>query len=174
MSRISKQNLSGRVVPWTRTIMGQPYSKANSRKLTHVRGKTRFIKSDQALSYLKSFAIQCPTLDPMFMGDVHVELEIYYASRRPDLDESLILDALQGRVYRNDRQVRKKTVTGGVDQERPRTVIRVSPLIGIQRTWTFRNSGMPVGPQYSSELGNTSMSMNGLQYWPAPQCPNSP
>jgi Holliday junction resolvase RusA-like endonuclease len=69
----------------------------------------------------------------MFTGDVHVELEIFYASRRPDLDESLILDALQGRVYRNDRQVRKKTVTGWVDTERPRTVIRISPLAGRDR-----------------------------------------
>ena len=30
---------------------------------------------------------------------------------------------------------------------------------------------MPVGPQYSSEFGNTSGSMNGLQVWPAPNWP---
>src|SRR4030095_6838039 len=33
---------------------------------------------------------------------------------------------------------------------------------------------MPVGPQYSTELGNTSISINGLQYCPAPKCPNWP
>ena len=33
---------------------------------------------------------------------------------------------------------------------------------------------MPVGPQYSTVLGNTSMSMNGLQVWPAPNLPSSP
>lgn len=128
-----KQNLLGREVPWTKVILGQPHSKANSRKLVHVNGKVRFIKSDEALGYLSAFAMQCPTLDPMFTGDVHVELEIYYTSRRPDLDESLILDALQGRVYVNDRQVRKKTVTGLVDPQRPRTVIRVSSLEGSDR-----------------------------------------
>lgn len=134
MSRIRKQNLLGREVPWTKTILGQPHSKANSRKLVHVNGRPRFIKSDEALGYLAGFAMQCPTLDPMFAGDVHVELEIYYASRRPDLDESLILDAMQGRIYRNDRQVRKKTVTGLVDNQRPRTVIRVSLMAGSDRS----------------------------------------
>ncbi len=33
---------------------------------------------------------------------------------------------------------------------------------------------MPVGPQYSSEFGNTSGSMKGLQVWPAPTLPNWP
>jgi hypothetical protein len=134
MSRIRKANLVGREVPWTKTILGQPHSKANSRKLAHVKGKVRFIKSDEALGYLTAFAMQCPTLDPMFTGDVHVELEIYYTSRRSDVDESLILDAMQGRIYLNDRQVRKKTVTGWVDPERPRTDIRVSLMAGSDRS----------------------------------------
>jgi Holliday junction resolvase RusA-like endonuclease len=136
MSRTTprKADLTGREVAWTKTILGQPHSKANSRKLVHINGKTRFIKSDEALSYLTAFAMQCPTLDPLFLGDVHVELTIYYASRLPDLDESLILDAMQGRVYRNDRQVRKKTITGRVDRERPRTDIRVSLMEGSDRT----------------------------------------
>ena len=49
--------------------------------------------------------------------------------------------------------------------------MRVSPWIGIQRNCTLRKNTMPFGPQYSSEFGNTSMSMNGLQVWPAPNCP---
>lgn len=134
MSRKKKSDPLGREVPWTKEILGQPHSKANSRKHALIKGKPRFIKSDAALGYLQDFAKQCPTLDPMFEGDVHVELEIFYTSRRPDLDESLILDALQQRVYRNDRQVRKKTVTGWVDAERPRAVIRVSPLAWGDRT----------------------------------------
>ena len=117
---------AGRLVPWSKTILGQPHSKANSRRLVSIDGKTRFIKSQEALSYLTTFAMQCPVLNPLFVGDVHVELEIYYSSRRPDLDESIILDAMQGRIYKNDRQVRKKTVTGRLDRESPRTVIRVS------------------------------------------------
>src|SRR5215471_21064698 len=53
-------------------------------------------------------------------------------------------------------------------------VTLVSPLRGIHRTCTFLKKTMPVGPQYSSELGNTSGSINGLQVCPAPNCPNSP
>jgi Holliday junction resolvase RusA-like endonuclease len=117
---------TGRVVPWTKTILGQPYSKANSRRLAHTKGRIKFIKSEAAIGYLTAFAMQCPVLDPLFEEDIHVEIEIFYSSKRPDLDESLILDAMQGRVYVNDRQVRKKTVTGGVDKDRPRAVIRVS------------------------------------------------
>lgn len=64
----------------------------------------------------------------MFEGNVHVEMEIYYTSNRPDLDESLVLDALQGRVYRNDRQVWQKFVKKAIDRDAPRIVIRVSPL----------------------------------------------
>ena len=52
--------------------------------------------------------------------------------------------------------------------------MRVSPWIGIQRSCTLRKNTMPFGPQYSSEFGNTSMSMNGLQVWPAPNWPSSP
>ena len=46
--------------------------------------------------------------------------------------------------------------------------------MGIHRTWTLRKKTMPVGPQYSSEFGKTSGSMNGLQVWPAPNAPSSP
>ncbi len=117
-----------RTAPWTRTILGQPYSKANSRKMVNHRGVPRLIKSKEALGYLDAFIIQCPILDPLFEGNVHVEMEIFYASNRPDLDESLVLDALQGRVYRNDRQVWRKTIQKQIDRDAPRVVIRVSPL----------------------------------------------
>ena len=45
---------------------------------------------------------------------------------------------------------------------------------GVQRSCTFRKKTMPFGPQYSTEFGKTSMSMNGLQVWPAPTWPSSP
>lgn len=57
-----------------------------------------------------------------------MELEIFYASNRPDLDESVILDAMQGRIYRNDRQVKRKTVQWNIDRDNPRARIRVSAL----------------------------------------------
>ncbi len=53
-------------------------------------------------------------------------LTIYYATRRPDLDESLILDLLQGVAYRNDRQVRERHVFWGLDKDNPRTEIEIA------------------------------------------------
>lgn len=116
----------GRTEPFEFDIMGEPASKANSRKFVIIRGRPRIIKSSKALGYERDFALQCPKLKPLFEGDVHVDLEIFYATRRPDVDESLILDGMQGRIYRNDRQVRSKTVTGRIDRQSPRTRIRVS------------------------------------------------
>lgn len=122
-----RKTILTRTKPWTGIIIGQPYSKANSRKLVAIRGKPAMIKSDNARAYGRTFAMQCPVLDPMFEGDVQVVIDIYYITHRPDLDESLVLDLLQMRIYRNDRQVRRKIVTGYVDAENPRTEITVMP-----------------------------------------------
>lgn len=105
-------------------IHGEPASKANSRRWT---GKF-FIKSKKALDYAEAFKKQCPVLDPLMEGDLRVDIKIYYASRRPDLDESLILDLLQGCVYTNDRQVRERHTYWGLDKDNPRAEITVVPL----------------------------------------------
>lgn len=55
-----KKNNEERTASWTKTILGQPYSKANSRKLVTLGGKPAFIKSDHARRYLEDFAKQCP------------------------------------------------------------------------------------------------------------------
>ena len=109
------------------TIFGEPASKANSRRLVARGGKPMFIKSEKALDYADLFKRQCPDVVP-FLGDVMVEMTIFYASRRPDLDESLILDLLEGVTYLNDRQVKRKVIQWGLDKENPRCHIRVTPI----------------------------------------------
>lgn len=112
-------------------ILGEPASKANSRKMVYVRGKPLFIKSEKALAYAKAFKRQveaAQSVSLMFDGDVAVHIKIFYASRRPDLDESLILDLLQGVAYENDRQVKEKHIYWGLDKDKPRTEIRVERL----------------------------------------------
>lgn len=112
-------------------ILGEPASKANSRKMVYVRGKPLFIKSEKALAYAKAFKQQVQAAQMVslaFDGDVAVHMHIYYASRRPDLDESLILDLLQGIAYENDRQVKEKHIYWGLDKDKPRTEIRVEKL----------------------------------------------
>jgi len=107
----------------TFVVYGEPASKANSRKMVTIKGVPRLIKSRKALGYAEVFKLQCRG-SPM-EGDVKVSMTIYYGSRRPDLDESLILDLLQGIAYHNDRQVKEKHIIWGLDRENPRTEIRV-------------------------------------------------
>ena len=96
----------------SQTIFGEPASKANSRKIVRYGGVSRLIKSSKALNYVDLFKAQiAPAWKPLD-GDVVVTIDIYYASRRPDLDESLILDLLQGHMYLNDRQVKEKHIYG--------------------------------------------------------------
>lgn len=106
-------------------IYGEPASKANSRRWT---GKF-FIKSEKALKYSAGFRSQCPILDPLLEGDLCVTIHIYYASRRPDLDESLILDLMQGFFYENDRQIKQKHIYWHLDKENPRCQITVEPIL---------------------------------------------
>jgi Holliday junction resolvase RusA-like endonuclease len=110
-------------------ILGEPASKANSRRMVYVRGKPMFIKSAKALAYAKSFKQQA-TPAAKIDGDVAVHITIYYASRRPDLDESLILDLLQDVAYTNDRQVKEKHIYWGLDKENPRCEIKVEKIKG--------------------------------------------
>lgn len=75
---------------------------------------------------------------------MRVTMRVFYATERPDLDESVILDVLQAKyspvvkgqtrevirrgVYINDRQVREKHVYHGIDKRNPRAEIEVEPL----------------------------------------------
>jgi len=106
-------------------ILGEPASKANSRRVVKFGNMSRLIKSQKALTYSDMFKQQVRPLSVMMSGDLVVIMRIYYASRRPDLDESLILDLLQGVVYTNDRQVKEKHIYWDLDRENPRAEIIV-------------------------------------------------
>jgi Holliday junction resolvase RusA-like endonuclease len=138
------------------TIRGEPASKANSREIVarkyrdaqgKVRTRPMSIKSDKARDYERTAMLQIPAhARVQLTGPVRVILRIYYASERPDLDESVILDALQSKyrtvkrngkpvreclregVFINDRQVRQKFVFHGIDRANPRAEITVEPL----------------------------------------------
>jgi hypothetical protein len=112
-------------------IFGEPASKANSRRVVRYGGMSRLIKSKKALSYSDVFLQQCPVLPVLMTGDLRIIMRIYYASRRPDLDESLILDLLQGRVYVNDRQVKERHCYWGLDPENPRTEMIIEKIAEV-------------------------------------------
>mgnify|MGYP003574922169 FL=1 len=152
------------------TILGEPKSKANSREIgrigarnvkvvagadangglvlqkMRVGGKIINRKSDSALAYERAALRQIPAHARLGIeGPVRVTLRIFYASERPDLDESVVLDVLQDRrarnpitgkrevvqrgVYRNDRQVREKHVFHRIDRANPRTEIEIETLV---------------------------------------------
>lgn len=121
------------------TILGEPYSKANSRKLVTFGNRPASIKSAGALQYEKSAIMQIPDNAKQMLTDpVAVTMRIYYASQRKDLDESLILDCLQAKkskgeivrrgVYVNDRQVREKHIYHFIDKACPRAEIEVKVI----------------------------------------------
>lgn len=110
-------------------IFGEPASKANSRRVVRIGGMSRLIKSAKALSYSDAFKQQTQDMRiNLVHGDVRVTMHIWYASRRPDLDESLILDLMQGVAYVNDRQVKEKHIYWHLDPADPRTEIMVEEL----------------------------------------------
>lgn len=122
------------------TILGEPASKANSRKVVTFGKRPALIKSDKALHYERYALLQIPAAARQRLDEpVCVTLRIFYATERPDLDESLILDCLQDRwsgkggdrkliqagVYTNDRVVREKHVYHAIDKKNPRCEIEV-------------------------------------------------
>lgn len=108
----------------TFTILGEPASKSNGRRWT---GKL-LIKSKKALNYSKMFKQQCPVLDPLMDGDIRITMRIWYASRRPDLDASLIFDLMQDCIYKNDRAVKEQHLFWGLDKDNPRAEITVEKI----------------------------------------------
>lgn len=117
---------------WRCVIEGELASKANSRRpVTVGRGRfarTRIIKSAKALGFVEGARRQLYGRRPMLTGPLRMVLRIYYRTERPDLDESLVLDLLQGFAYANDRQVRERHVYHGIDKERPRVEVLVQQI----------------------------------------------
>ena len=120
---------------WEATILGEPASKSNQRRIVKMGGRPRLIKSKKALSYARWFQLQAqhglqtPSIDQPIEADVLMWCRIFYASRRPDLDESLIRDALQAAaVIKNDRQIKAKVVLWALDRDKPRSEIKLACL----------------------------------------------
>jgi len=107
-------------------VPGEPASAKNQRRIVQVHGKPRIIKSKKALDYARAFAHNFPKLDPLIEDDVALRLDVWYASRRPDLGAmDLVMDLLQGLAYVNDRQVKASVSTWNLDRENPRTRVRL-------------------------------------------------
>lgn len=122
------------------TILGEPASKANSRRLVKLKNKPALIKSKKALDFEQSALLQIPnSAKQMLTCDICFKAHIFYASRRPDLDESVIMDILQAKipngnvirrgVYLNDRQIKEKHIFWGLDKTNPRVEVEITLLL---------------------------------------------
>jgi len=116
---------------YEQTILGEPASKANSRRIIKSKktGRIMSIKSSKALAYGHSFKQQARNIKPLIDEDVLLFCRIYYCTRRPDLDESLICDLLQEVAYKNDRQIKMKIICHALDKRNPRAEIKVGVLV---------------------------------------------
>jgi len=126
-------------VKWVfdQTILGEPASAKNSRRIVQIQGKPRLIKSKKALSYCKAFVSQAVPMENLISTDVSVLLDVYYATRRPDLAAmDLLMDLLEDVAYLNDRQVKASQSLWNLDKLNPRVRIRVRPIVVDSSTGT--------------------------------------
>lgn len=128
----------------TFTLEGQLASKSNKRRFAVIDGVSRSVKSRAAQAFVAGALPQIPVAARQSLaGPIRVRLVCYYASRRPDLDEQLVLDVLQDQwartprgkrllvqpgVYANDRQIVERHVYKRLDTKRPRVAVTVWTL----------------------------------------------
>lgn len=108
---------------YSQQFQGECVSKANSRRLVSIKGKPRFIKSAKALAFVKDIQAQAKKINPLLEGNLEAHIKIYYSSRRPDLDASLVMDALEGVWYKNDRQFKRLVLEKFLDKNTPRVEV---------------------------------------------------
>jgi hypothetical protein len=119
-------------------IEGEPASAKNQRRIVKIGDVSRLIKSKKALAYEKTFKAQCPIKDPLIAGDLFLWVDVWYASRRPDLAcIDIIQDLLQDNIYANDRQAKIAGSAWNLDRENPRVRIRVKEMFPHSKTESF-------------------------------------
>ena len=76
-------------------------------------------------------------MENLISTDVAVLLDVYYATRRPDLAAmDLLMDLLEDVAYLNDRQVKASQSLWNLDKLNPRVRIRVRPIVVDSSTGT--------------------------------------
>lgn len=132
-------------------VKGEPVSLKNNKALGEEKTSKKgnryrdIVNNSLVKSYQNFFWPQVPwKVLKMWDCPVRVIMKIWYSSRKPDLDEAIILDLMQAvytkhpitkekilsrrGVYINDRQVDQKFIYKGIDKYHPRTQIIVEPI----------------------------------------------
>ena len=98
-------------------------SKSNSRRAVRFGKRPAFIKSKPALAFAAAAKLAIKGLPGgPHLGPVALRCELFYRSRRRDLDAALLMDALQGpdKPILNDRQIKVLHASSHIDRKNPR------------------------------------------------------
>lgn len=108
-----------------------PFPPSANRYWRHDRGHIH--RSDEANAYINAVGWLCKEreLAPV-SGDVVLTIDIYRPAKRGDLDNTLkvLIDALRGFAYVDDKQVAEIHAKRHEDKENPRAVVRVTNAVG--------------------------------------------
>jgi len=112
---------------------GQPPRKSNNRRVVRTGGKTRVIKSQKALAWVKQAITLTPVYAKLELGSLDrpltVTMHIYYETRRPDLSGELVLDMMQkAGIIKDDRYVYELHLFKHFSKERPGVRVTIDYL----------------------------------------------
>ena len=113
-------------------IIGQPPSKSNCYKIVAHYGHGSLAKTKALKQYEEAFYLQCPLRGRMISSRFMLDVDVYYSSDRPDLDNSLkiILDCLQtSKAIKNDRLCAEIHARKLIDKTNPRIEFAIEELL---------------------------------------------
>ena len=113
-------------------ITGNTPSKSNSYKVIRLGNRCGLGKQKKLYDYEKSFLSQMQQYDyEMIEGNFKFIIDVFYDSRRPDLDNSLkvVLDCLQKcNAIKNDNKAMEILARKHLDKENPRVEFSIVEL----------------------------------------------
>lgn len=116
----------------TITIYGQVPSKSNGYKIISICGHSSLGKTKALKDYERQFYLQCPLRGKQIDQPFGLEMDVYFSSNRPDLDNAfkIVLDCLQQcKAIKNDRYCYEINARKLVDKANPRIEFKLNLLI---------------------------------------------
>ena len=114
------------------TIYGQVPSKSNGYKIITISGHSSLAKTRALKDYERKFYLQCPLRGEEIAEPFAIDMDVYYNSNRPDLDNAfkIVLDCLQlCKAIKNDRYCFEIHARKLVDKVNPRIELSITKLI---------------------------------------------
>lgn len=110
-------------------VKGKIPSKSNCYKIITIAGHASLGKQKVLKEYEQSFFLQCPLRGKNISSYFRLDVDVYYADMRPDLDNCLkiLLDCLQTcKAIKNDRLCTEIHARKFVDKSNPRIEFNIT------------------------------------------------